>query len=173
MGKVPVQGQVHRQVKVAVPAGRQAKRESEFSLTQLFVLLGPPMDWMSSPAPPPHIHTRWGGHSALLCQPIQIAHLIWKHPPKHTQSNVRTNVWVHMTSGHTKLTIMGVQQQAFNPDELLEAGMSPRWPPTEAGLSFHDGLAENALPSFPPCPLLQLHLRETPRAPCVQCAYRR
>lgn len=78
-----------------------------------------------------------------------------------------------MTSGHTKLTIMGVQQQAFNPNELQEAGMSPRWPPIQAGQSFHDGLPENALPSFPPCPLLQLRLRETPRALRVQFAYRR
>lgn len=62
VGKVPVQGQVHRQVKVAVPAGRQAKRESEFSLTQPFVLLGPPMDWMNYPPPAPHIHSDSSSH---------------------------------------------------------------------------------------------------------------
>lgn len=38
--------------------------------------------------------------------------------------------------------------------------MSPRLPPTKAGQSSHDGLTENALPSFPHCPLLQPHLRE-------------
>ena len=87
---VPVQHQGNTNV----PAPRESGRERDFPLTAPFVLVRPPMGWVSLPTSGRAVS--WPQFSLTQCSLNQ------RHPQRHVRGHVQWNVWAR--GGPVKVT---------------------------------------------------------------------